>query len=185
MITIRQTIFLVDIVMNYILLLGLAWSIFFPKKRIWPPPKKHSWQYYATWIFYYVVLCFNTILIVLDWNTWIMGKEIRFLIGAPVVIIGIIFVISGIATLGFKNTLGLKDRFVANGVYCFTRNPQYLGDIFFLIGISFIANSVYVFVVHLLAILVFLFTPFSEELWLEEQYGKEYKDYTKSTARFF
>ena len=88
-------------------------------------------------------------------------------------------------TLGLKNTLGLRDKFVVSGIYCFTRNPQYLGDIFFLLGIALVANSLYVFVVHLLAMLVFLFTPFSEELWLENQYGNPYKDYKKSTARFF
>ena len=182
---IKESIFILDVILNYILLLGLAFSILFPKKRIWPPPQKCSWQYWATWIFYYLVLCLNATLILLDWNTWFIPKEVRFFVGVPVVIIGIFLAISGMRTLGLKNTLGLRDKFVVSGIYCFTRNPQYLGDIFFLLGIALVANSLYVFVVHLLAILVFLFTPFSEELWLEKQYGSPYKDYKKSTARFF
>ena len=182
---IKESIFILDVILNYILLLGLAFSILFPKKRIWPPPQKCSWQYWATWIFYYLVLCLNATLILLDWNTWLVPKEVRFFVGIPVAIIGAFFAIVGIITLGLKNTSGLRDKFVVSGIYCFTRNPQYLGDIFFLLGIALVANSLYVFVVHLLAMLVFLFTPFSEELWLENQYGNPYKDYKKSTARFF
>ena len=102
---IKESIFILDVILNYILLLGLAFSILFPKKRIWPPPQKCSWQYWATWIFYYLVLCLNTTLIVLDWNTWFIPKEVRFFVGVPVVIIGIFFAISGMRTLGLKNTL--------------------------------------------------------------------------------
>ncbi len=158
---IKESIFILDVILNYILLLGLAFSILFPKKRIWPPPQKCSWQYWATWIFYYLVLCLNTTLILLDWNTWFIPKEVRFFVGVPVVIIGIFLAISGMRTLGLKNTLGLRDKFVVSGIYCFTRNPQYLGDIFFLLGIALVANSLYVFVVHLLAMLVFFMVVFS------------------------
>ena len=37
---IKESIFILDVILNYILLLGLAFSILFPKKRIWPPPQK-------------------------------------------------------------------------------------------------------------------------------------------------
>jgi len=40
MIDIKESIFIVDVVTNYILLLGLLWFIVVPEKRIWPPPQK-------------------------------------------------------------------------------------------------------------------------------------------------
>jgi len=53
------------------------------------------------------------------------------------------------------------------------------------IGISLISNALYILVVHLLMILVFLFTPFAEEVWAEKQYGEEYRNYKRNTARYF
>jgi protein-S-isoprenylcysteine O-methyltransferase Ste14 len=184
MIGIKESIFLADVVINDLLLFGVIWSIAFPEKRIWPVPKKWSWQYSTTWAFFYVAFILNALLIVLDWNTWIIPCEARFLIGVPLLVIGALLVTWGVTTLGIKNTYGLKDGFVLTGPYRYTRNPQYLGDVILFIGISLISNSLYVAVVHLLMILVFLFTPFTEEVWLEERYGKEYRNYKSNTARF-
>jgi len=181
---IKESIFIVDVVTNYILLFGLAWSIVLPVKRIWPPPRKRSWQYLAAWGLFYVAFASNILLLVLDWNTWVIPYEIRFFVGVPVTIIGALLVMWGIVTLGIKNTYGLRDGFIFSGPYRYTRNPQYLGDTFFFIGISLISNSLYFLVVHLLMISVFLFAPFAEEVWLEKQYGEEYENYKRNTSRF-
>lgn len=184
MVGIKESIFIVDVVANYVMLFGLVWSIVLPAKRIWPPPQKKSWQYLVTWGLFYIAFTCNIILLVLDWNTWGIPYEIRFFIGVPVLIIGVLLVTWGIATLGIKNTYGLRDRFILDGPYRYTRNPQYLGDTFFFIGISLITNSLYLLVVHLLMILIFLLAPFAEEVWLEKQYGEEYRKYKRDTARF-
>jgi len=84
-------------------------------------------------------------------------------------------------TLGRANTSGLSEGFVRSGPYRFTRNPQYLGDIALFIGLSLIANSLYLWVTHGLLILVFILTPLAEESWLEEQYGQPYRDYRRDT----
>jgi protein-S-isoprenylcysteine O-methyltransferase Ste14 len=182
---IKESIFLADVAINHILLFGVAWSIVLPEKRIWPPPKKWSWQYSTTWGLFYVAFISNALLVVLDWNTWVIPYEIRFLIGIPITVIGALLVTWGIVTLGIKNTYGLRNGFILSGPYCYTRNPQYLGDMILFIGIGLVSNSLYVAVVHLLMIVVFLFTPFTEEVWLEKQYGEEYRNYKKNTARFF
>ena len=182
---IKESIFLADVAINYILLLGVAWSIVFPEKRVWPPPQKCSWQYSATWGLFYLASMLNAMLAVLDWNTWIIPCEIRFFIGIPMMLIGTLLLTWGIVTLGIKNTYGLRNGFILGGPYYYTRNPQYLGDITLFIGISLVSNSFYVAVVHLLMIIVFLFTPWTEEVWLEKQYGNEYRKYKRDTARFF
>ena len=184
MISIKESIFLADVLINYILLFVLVWSIAFPKKRIWPPPKKLSWQYSTTWILFHVPFILNALLIVLDWNSWVIPYEIRFLIGVPFLVIGALLATWGFTSLGHNNSHGLKDGFVLTGPYRYTRNPQYLGMMIAFTGISLISNSLYVAVVHLLMILVYLFAPFTEEVWLEEQYGDEYRNYKNNTARF-
>jgi len=180
----QKTIFLVDVVINCILLLGVAWSIRFPERRIWPPPRKRSWRYSASWGLFYIAFFCNLLLVVLDWDTGAIPDAIRFLIGIPAMVIGGLLVTWGLVTLGTKNTSGLRNGLVLEGAYRYTRNPQYLGDMLLFAGISSIANSLYVLVVHLLMIVVFLLVPFAEEVWLEEEYGGEYLAYKKRTARF-
>jgi protein-S-isoprenylcysteine O-methyltransferase Ste14 len=180
----KNWIFIIDVAINYVLLFGALWSIAYPNKRVWPPPRKWSWQYIITWALFYAAFGLNAALVILDWNTWMIPDEIRLFLGIPVMLVGALLVTWGIFTLGVKNTYGLKDGFISDGPYMFTRNPQYLGDIILFVGIGLIANSLAVLIVHLLMSLVFLITPISEEVWLEKQYGDDYLTYKKSTARF-
>ena len=90
----------------------------------------------------------------------------------------------GVATLGARNTSGLKDGFVSSGPYGFTRNPQYLGDMILFVGLSLTVNSLYLWVTHALTVIVFAVAPLAEETWLEDQYGEEYLEYKRGTSRF-
>lgn len=179
-----QIIFIVDVVILYILLSGTVWSVAFPKKRIWPPPKKESWQHRLVWTCFCLVFLSNALLFVFDWNSWILFDPTRFIIGTPLIIIGTLLLLWGINTLGVQNTSGLRDGLVQEGPHRFTRNPQYLGDMLLFIGLSLIANSLLLWITHGLLILVFLITPLAEEIWLEDQYGEAYQDYKQRTARF-
>ena len=156
-----------------------------PQTRIWPPPKKDSWQYIITWISFSIAFALNGLFIFLDWNSWILQDDARLLIGIPVTLTGFLLFLWGITTLGTKNTSGLKNGFIRRGPYRYTRNPQYLGDIFLFVGIILISNSIYLAITNSLLILVFLITPYPEEIWLEEQYGEEYIAYKQATSRFF
>ena len=90
----------------------------------------------------------------------------------------------GFATLGTKNTSGIKNQFISKGPYRYTRNPQYLGDNILFLGIIILSNSFITLITHALLILIFLITPWAEERWLEEQYGEIYKEYKKVVPRF-
>lgn len=181
---IKESIFYVDVAINGILLFGILWSIALPEKRIWPPAQDRLWQYRLTWGLFYLIFISNALLVLLDWNTWILPDEVRFLLGAPLIVAGALLVSWAVITLGIKNTSGLRAGFIFSGPYRYTRNPQYLGDTLLFTGISLVSNSLYVLLVHLLMILVFVFTPFTEEAWLEKQYGEEYRRYKRNTPRF-
>ena len=184
MMSIVQILFVADVTTLFILLLGVLWSVAKPRKRIWPPPGRRSWQYALTWIGFYVVFALNAALFVLDWNAWIFDDGIRLVLGIPLSIVGAMLVSWGIIALGTKNTSGLKARFIPSGPYRFMRNPQYLGDSILFIGLSIIANSAYLWITHLLLVLVLLIAPLAEESWLEEQYGDTYLTYKGNTSRF-
>jgi len=179
-----KLIFLIDVVALLILLLGICWSIAFPDSRIWPPPPKRSWQHILSWVLFYLVFGLNTLLIIIDWNSWRFPSPLRFLVGIPLVVIGTLLLTWGIRVLGTENTSGSAAGFVINGPYRFTRNPQYLGDMILFVGLSLCANSLYLWITHTLLILVFLATPLAEEEWLTEQYGEAYETYFGDTSRF-
>ncbi|MCJ7715136.1 MAG: DUF1295 domain-containing protein, partial [Anaerolineales bacterium] len=133
---------------------------------------------------FYGVFGLNLMLIILDWNSWIFTSSLRWIVGVPLVTLGSLLLSWGIHTLGTRNTSGIRDGFVLAGPYRFTRNPQYLGDIVLFIGLSIISNSLYLWITHLLLILVFLIIPLAEETWLEDQYGESYLEYKNNTSRF-
>jgi protein-S-isoprenylcysteine O-methyltransferase Ste14 len=184
MLNLKGILFVADIAVHYFLLSAMIWSVAFPKRRVWPPAQKHSWQYITIWTLFYLALALNVSLLVLDWNIWIISTPVRFLVGIPVIIIGTLLVTWGFATLGIKNTSGIKNEFITDGPYRFTRNPQYLGDVILFVGIILLSNSLYVALVHVLGGIVFLITPLAEEIWLEQQYGDQYVQYKNTTARF-
>jgi len=182
--SVKGILFILDLVVHYVLLFGIVWSVAIPKKRIWPPPKNRSWQRTITWIFFYSAFILNGLFILLDWNTWLFTHNFRFFLGIPIAVIGSLLVSWGVVTLGTKNTSGLKDGFILKGPYKFTRNPQYLGDMLLFVGVILISNSLYVLIMNVLLMLIFAITPLAEEVWLEEVYGEKYKKYKKITARF-
>lgn len=177
-------LFTLNILIHYVLLFGAVWSVAFPRKRIWPPPQKDSWQYRSTWFLFYLAFGLNAVFIYLDWNSWIFTQNARFLIGIPLVIIGALLVSWGVITLGTKNTAGIKGGFIAKGPYQFSRNPQYTGDMILFLGMVVVSNSLYVLIGNVLLILVFAITPVAEEVWLEKAYGEEYREYKRNTPRF-
>ena len=137
-----------------------------------------------TWVCFLAACGLNACLLFLDWNSWVFAGNLRFLLGIPLALLGGLLAIWGIATIGWKNSLGLREGFAASGPYRFTRNPQYLGDNVLFLGLSIIANSQLLWVTHALLALVFIITPLSEEVWLKEQYGEEYERYRRESPRF-
>ena len=125
-ISIKFEIFLIDTICLYILLAGVIWSVASPTRRIWPPPKKKSWQFIITWVLFYMVFGLNALLIFIDWDRWILLSPDRFLIAIPLIILGTMLFYWGVHTLGTKNTSGIKDEFITQGPYRYTRNNSWI-----------------------------------------------------------
>ncbi len=169
-----------------VLLVGsLFWSWYRPEYRIWPPPGKHSWFFWFVWG---AIIGVTIGLIWLGFQygdpesslnrpTGIVGL---FLIGC-----GLALAIRGITDLGVRNSSGLEGDLITEGIYEYTRNPQYLGDIMIIAGWIFISWTWTVWLTGGLAIAWFIFTPYVEEPWLEKRFGQEYRNYQNQVARFF
>ena len=62
--------------------------------------------------------------------------------------------------------------------------PAVCGRHRLLRGVSVLANSVLLWITHLLLCLWFVIEPLAEEPWLEEQYGDAYREYRRRVPRF-
>ncbi len=84
----------------------------------------------------------------------------------------------------FRRTWGLdNDRLVTTGIYRFSRNPQTLGAVLFLAGVSLAGRSmVAALLVALLWVASLIWIPVEEKA-LEHLFGDSYRRYRDTVPR--
>lgn len=81
--------------------------------------------------------------------------------------------------------LGESTMLVITGVYCFTRNPMYLGITTGLLGIAVLLGSIVAFIapVAFFVTITVLFIPYEEDD-LEKTFGVQYLEYKSRVRRW-
>jgi protein-S-isoprenylcysteine O-methyltransferase Ste14 len=151
--------------------------------KVWPPPGRSSWQYRLVWSLTWTAIAGVVTLGLVDWNSFGFGHWIRFPIGGLMVAGGLGLVGWGVHSLGIQATSGLEGRLVTEGPFRYTRNPQYVGEIIWLLGYSVVTNSVLTLVAAVLGCLCFLLVPYTEEPWLRARYGAAFDEYVAAVPR--
>lgn len=160
-------------------------TIKLPNFRFWPPPRPRSWQFFTAWFIASIVVANGLFLGLLDFDSLILPhlkQRLPFAIG---------FIVLGSAiggwawsTFGLSNTIGVAYKLITRGPYQYSRNPQYIADSLGAIGYMIFTNSWMVWIVGWLGILLNYLAPYTEESWLEERYGEEYRQYKRRVPRF-
>jgi protein-S-isoprenylcysteine O-methyltransferase Ste14 len=179
-----SVLFGVILTADILLLLVILISTFFPNSRIWPPPKKDSWQQWMSWALFTLVMFGVPLIGLLDFQSLGYSHWIRFLFGGLLFALGLGIDLWGTKTLSAQQSLGEKGKIITGGPYRYTRNPQYVGFIIMYSGIILVAWSFMALVTGVFAIFLFFIVPFSEEPWLRQQYGKPYEEYCRVVPRF-
>jgi len=178
-------LFWVTLALELIYLVLFILTIKLPNFRFWPPPKPRSWQFFTSWLIASIVVMNALFLGLLDFDSFVLPhlkQRLPFAIG---------FVVFGSAigtwawsTFGLRNTIGVGYKLITCGAYQYSRNPQYIADSLGAIGYMIFTNSWMVCIVGWLGILLNYLAPYTEETWLEERYGEEYRQYKRQVPRF-
>lgn len=163
---------------------SILWSILFPKRRIWPPHHYTAATPILVWI---STLSFFGILFLLGvwgWGVLPIPDWLRSGIGIPFIVIGHVIVWSEVAHFGIPQTSGAKGTLKTDGMYRYSRNPQYAADIAIVVGWMILTSAPSALILGAAVIFVLLAAPFAEEPWLKEQYGSEFEVYRACTRRF-
>ena len=177
-------IFILIVIAEILLGLALLKSLIDVPHRIWPPPKRKSWQFYYIWVLTYTSIFGLLALGLLDWNTFIFKNIFWFIFGGILLIGGLFVLTWGVQTLSLYVSYGQKGELITEGPYKFSRNPQYLGINIAISGYVCLTNSVLTLITGVVGIFLFFLTPFVEEPWLRKEFGSKYYEYCTKVRRF-
>jgi protein-S-isoprenylcysteine O-methyltransferase Ste14 len=152
--------------------------------RVWPPPGRRSWQYRLMWSLTWLAIVGFLILGIVDWDSFVFDHWIRFPVGGSMVAAGLGLVGWGVRSLGMHTTSGLDGELVTTGAFRYSRNPQYLGEMIWILGYAVVTNSVLTIVAGFFGCLLFVLMPFTEEPWLRDRYGVAFDQYAALVPRF-
>lgn len=115
---------------------------------------------------------------VIDYGIWLIFQ-----------ILGIAIALWGILTIQIGNfniqPEVKSNSLITKGPYKIIRNPMYTGIIFIFLPIVIKSYNTLNVSIYILLIITLLLKIFSEEHFLEQRFGTEYKLYKKSTYRLF
>lgn len=166
-------------------LTAILWSIVFPKYRIWPPKQYTALTPVFVWVPTFTLFGILIVLGILGWGNVAIPSWLRFGVGLPLIVIGNIIVWQEVSHFGVPQTGGAKGTLRTEGMYRYSRNPQYVADIAIVGGWMILSAAPWVFAVGAPVIAILVVTPFAEERWLKDQYGTAFEDYAKRVRRFF
>ncbi|PSP81470.1 hypothetical protein BRC81_00480 [Halobacteriales archaeon QS_1_68_20] len=151
--------------------------------RYWPPGARDR-RFYATWTFSNALNVAILAVVVLDWNGLGFPRPETLVVGGVLFVGGYAVAIKGGRDLGFEQTLGLEGEMQADGLYRYSRHPQYTGYVVATVGAWLLVGSADATVLLGIYLSWWLTLPLAEEPWLREQYGEAYERYCERVPRF-
>lgn len=151
-----------------------------PSQRRWPPMVISFTTIVEIWGAASAVFVAVYVLGALDagrvnWPGWV-----RFGLGVPLLIAGNIAVSLGIAQLGFMQTSGQAGPLKRNGVYAWSRHPQYLGHLCALTGWVIYTGSLWSIPMLMAAAYALRLAIRGEETWFMHDDAPAYAAYRQS-----
>jgi protein-S-isoprenylcysteine O-methyltransferase Ste14 len=181
----KWILFLIALILEILYGLLFVLTVKVPGFRFWPPPSWRSWQFFVSWFLLLVVANAFLFLGLFDLDSfWLPHFGVRLPVALALFVLASILGIWIYTIFPIHATLGMKGRLVTRGPYSYSRNPQYISDSLSILGYMVLTNSWMVWVLGILGVILNIMAPFTEEPWLEERFGDEYRAYKSAVPRF-
>lgn len=105
-------------------------------------------------------------------------------VGSVVAVIGLIFFTMGMGRSLLFTRKKRGRKFITTGVFRYTRNPSSFGMMSILFGVSLILNSLGLFLIAIVMLIIFTLTVHFADALMFANYGDEFLKYKNSTPRF-
>lgn len=171
------------LVADTFLIAGYTISALVPDSRLWPIGDS-TWRWWVNWSALSVIFTGFPVLAYRDWNSSSLTNTPLRIIGALISTLGMAFSLSALFELGWMESSGREGELRTDGIYEYTRNPQTVGFVTFIVGTLLAVNSKKLALHGLLTAVIYVLFPFAEEPWLRDHYGDAYEEYCKQTPRF-
>jgi protein-S-isoprenylcysteine O-methyltransferase Ste14 len=181
----NMIVFLIGVLVNAFLLSMMFASARHAQFQYWPPPGRHSWQYHSLWWSVRLLVVCICVLIYIEHSSLALPSWLRFYFAMPLFFLSFALGTVAAKQLGWANTHGIAEKFVARGFYKYSRNPQYVFYSVSFISLGIWAASAKALVLLTLLSFWYLRAPFPEERWLESKYGERYTTYKNRVPRYF
>jgi protein-S-isoprenylcysteine O-methyltransferase Ste14 len=178
-------IFVAGLIAAVPLMVLLAATIAHQRLRFWPTPGPGTCQSLAFWFLFRTLNMATLLLAALDretgfWLPWdVRALGLAMFLGSGA------FYLYTLFALGRANTYCRRGGLVTDGIYRWTRNPQYATVIPAYTGLAVAAPSAGVVTLAVLLIGVYVLMAHAEEPWLRLQYGEAYERYSRAVPRFY
>ena len=179
---IEQILFLAGFAAAITLTVLMALSSFKKNYRFWPPSEGNF-----CWLTYWILAGINVSSLVLLTNLNFLSLSefnLQILVGLLIGTIGTLITFIAILKLGINTSSGLTDELIDSGPYSFSRNPQVVGNLLMLLGLTVLLPRPNIVSLALITAVWLFLMIFTEEKWLEEEYGEDYRNYKSDVPRF-
>ncbi|WP_072393203.1 isoprenylcysteine carboxylmethyltransferase family protein [Hyphomicrobium sp. CS1GBMeth3] len=179
-----QLVFLIGLVAASALIALLAMSSHSSAVSIWPCPDHRSWQALTFWALFRIA---NVATLIVIAGTWTPGvtESVPRLIATGVGAICFIFYAMGCVQLGRRNLYGATEGLNTDGIYRWSRNPQYATAMPGYVALAVGAASAPALCLAALVGVIFWQMATLEERWLLAAYGDAYDHYRSRVPRFY
>jgi len=163
---------------------ALIWSILFPKRRLWPLRRESTLSFLMVWLIPLAVFVCAFIAGIAEWSMMGWPVLLQWGVGVSLILLGTVIVWLAVFNIGLKATSGVEAELKSEGVYRWSRNPQYVAYMSILLGWAILSGSSAAWVIGVVGVALFAVAPFAEEPWMKGVYGEAYQAYKARTPRF-